>query len=332
MGGAGLALPVDVAENIRLNPALRSFNRGFKFDFPSLGYELDGVSISDLRDYAGNVNGGGLNDNNLVRYARQLGGRDTRYGFDAGIGFLVDGFSLMTYGQATVLGKPNQDLRNWSNAGSLNNPPVGSQLDAYGLGYHTVDLGYGKPTSMKNGSLALGGTLRIINAYYGHKIVRFDGAGVNVANGAEVQGADTNSKSGVGVDVGAIYTVKSTPRTHYGLVVQNLVEPSVRFDRQVADSAAVLGDNITPFKRAINVGVGHITENGKWLLAADLIDLGNNAGRGSLALGAMYNVSRSFGVGAGYNSLTGLTLGFSLFGINVAFENQRPRLEYEFKF
>lgn len=326
MGGAGLALPVNPTNNLRLNPAMIGFAPGdLSVEIPSLGYQLQGIKIGDLSDYLGSINDGSLDSDKIQELGLKFGRNDIRFGLDGTLGLRMGGFAVTGYAQAEVLAVPNADLKSYNgSSGSLGENP---QLDAYGLGYYTLGIGYGRQIPIRDAHLGLGVNVNIIKAYYAHKVAKYDSSTetADVTDGIDIDsGSDTNSKNGVGVDLGLLASSDVLKGTYAGLVVKNFIEPNVKFSQQLPDSTTVAVDNLRPFKRSINAGLGKTLDNGKFLLAADMLDLGNHAGNSSLALGAEYAPLSWFSVGAGYNSRTRFTVGCSIIGINISYSDQEP--------
>lgn len=327
MGGAGLALPIDIAQNHRLNPAMLGLaSSRFSFEYPNFGYHLDGFNISDLQSKFGNLGNGGLTNSQLTTVAQDFGESRKEVGINLGIGAEYAAFAVDMTGSANITTIPNalleQDVRSGTAASNFN---ANDQLDAYGLTAYEVGASYGKVLQTTTGEVSVGTTLNYAGAYYSHQYVSGTtiSSGGNATPGTELNGANYLNQSGVGLDVGALYDAGKNSNVYYGLTVTNLIEPNISFSRTTPVTSGgvtteVTDSNVEPFKRSVNVGVGGIVEK-KILLAGDIYDVGNNTGSQQLRLGGEYSFGSGLALRGGYNSLTGFTVGFSVLGINVAY-------------
>jgi hypothetical protein len=188
----------------------------------------------------------------------------------------------------------------------------------------SATISTGMPVPIKVGALQLGATAKLVKGYYSHQRVFWTGAGVTQGAGVEMGGKDAIDKSGVGIDLGALYSHPSSDKIFYGVVIENLVQPNVKFSRQLPGGEAnPIVDDVDVFKTAFNVGVGaKLTD--KVLGAFDLIDVGNRAGRFQVAAGAEVMVTNWLGVRAGYNSKTSFTLGLSFAGLSINLAGRAP--------
>ncbi len=327
MGGAGLALPLDIAQNHRLNPAMLGFATArLSFQYPSFGYHLDGLSLSDIKNKFGDLGTSGVDRNKLIAVAQELGGGQKTLGVDATLGVEYGGFSLDGDGSVNITTVPNQALINDSKAGVLSN--LNDQLDAFGITDYEIGLSYGKMLQTTTGNLSVGGTVKYVKAYYSHQYVSGEtittGSGSVVA-APEMNGANDISQSSAGMDAGLLFSAGKNANVYYGMTITNLIEPNIGFARYVpvtdpetGATTEVRGAEVNPFQRSVNLGVGGVVD-GKILLAADMYDVGNATGNSELRLGAEYAIAHGFAVRAGYNSATGFTVGFSVLGINFAY-------------
>jgi len=330
MGGAGLALPIDFSQSTRYNPALLGFGgRGVDFTFPQLGYRANGIDLGDIQDYLGDIGSGGLDVGRLNEFARRFGRRTSEFGVNGNAGISFGGFSFGGDGEAAVTMKPNAPLRAYNGSGNV---PANAQLDAYGFGYYSLNAGYGGKVRVPNGRLALGGTVKSVTGYYAHKIAGNINGNTAPVNGADISGgSDTIRKSGVGFDLGAVYSTEAMPNVYYGAVIENLVRPNVKFNRQLdgdnnlggPGTAPVIANGVDPFKTVTSVGVGAMLGR-NILVAADLYDIGNNAGRSEFRSGVEFQVARGFALSAGYNSRSAISVGVSVFGFSVTLAGRQP--------
>ena len=327
MAGAGLALPLDIAQNHRLNPAMLGYGSAkFSFQYPSFGYHLDGLSISDLQNKFGNIGQGGVDSNKLITVAQTLGDGQKTIGVDTTLGFEYGAFSLDGAGSANITTLPNSSLVSDTKSGSFTN--LNDQLDAYGLTDYEIGVSYGKLLQTTTGHLSVGGTIKSATAYYSHQYV--NGTAITTGSGStttapEMNGANDVNQTGVGADLGVLYDAGKNSNVYYGLTVTNLIEPNVSFNRYVpitdpntGVTTEVQGDSVKPFQRSINAGVGGVV-NGKILLAGDMYDIGNHAGNSQMRFGAEYAFGKGLALRGGYNTETGFAVGFSVLGINFAY-------------
>lgn len=338
MGGAGLALPIDIIQNHRLNPAMLGFGRRkIGLQYPEFGIQTKGIGISDFRDAFGDLNNGGVDSDKVVNLARKYGDRRVDAAADGSIGFVAGGFAISGGGAGAVASIPNASLSTFVASGNTDYSqlPADARLDAYGYAYYEVDASYGAPVRTGAGTLAIGGRLRDIKAYYGHKVADQGSiqSGAGVQNGAEFGGSndDTMDKNSLGFDLGVLYQPKVLSNLYVGATVENLVVPKVGFTRTLPNSD-VLTEDFNPFKTTTSVGVGAIV--GKTLLlAADIHDVFNRAGDEEVRLGGELNVGRLVSVRAGYNSRTAFTVGLSVGGFNFSLAgNQAVTFSSNIKF
>ena len=330
MGGAGLALPLDVFQNYRLNPAITAFGgKGFRLQYPQFGYRTDGLDLSDVTDLASDLTSGSGNENLAIRLARRYGGRDRDFGVTAGLGFFGGGFALSGEGEASVASRPNAVLKSFiGSGGDINNAPLDAQLDAYGFGYYQYAIGYANAVQLPKSRLATGIKVKQVRGYYAHKKAFGPSISGNttggVVNGSDVPGGeDFRDARAVGVDLGGIYSTDSLEGVYFGAVVENAVRPNVKFDSEAANNGTLRRDFVDPFATIFNFGLGYQYRQNV-LLAADLVDIGNRAGRGEFRTGVELGFARAFAGRAGYNSRTGFTYGVAVGGFNVQLGGQQP--------
>lgn len=328
MGGAGLALPINYGQQGVVNPSLFAFGRkSLNFNWPSIGYRLDGITISELKDKLGNIDKGGLDSSKLTSYATTFGDSQKSFGINGDLSITASGFGLIGGGEANVTTVPNAALQTWVKGGSNQANLTGTeQLDGYGLGYAQVGLGYGRFVPSTLGKLAVGATIKEVRGYYGHKIVNSAAIATNsnAINGTDVPaGSDTVQKDGVGVDAGVTLNPTLLKSLYAAFVVENLVQPNVKFDYQLPSSAQVINNDINVYGTTYDAGLGFVLSKRAYL-AADVIDITNRASRQELRLGASLNVLSVFNVSAGYSSRSHYTLGASAFGIDVIYSTTSP--------
>jgi hypothetical protein len=328
MGGAGLALPVDIGNNYRLNPAFLAFgSKAPTFQFPQLGYRLSGIGVGDIRDILGDVDQGGLDSDKVVDLAQQYGDRNLTLAVNADFGIRFAGLAIGARGEVGINTRPNEQLRNWSaNGGDLSNVDLGSRLDTYGYGTQQLEVGYGTSVRGKMGRLSIGFNARKITSYYAHKFADRDTIQSSNANGVQNGSGIANDfakAESFGMDLGVMYTLPGANNLYFGAVIENFIEPKIAFPFEAAGGGQGITPNgFDPFARNMSVGVGFVQD--KLMLAADIIDLGNRAGRMETRYGAELALSKSLALRAGYNSRTAFSYGVSLGGLNIQIGGQAP--------
>lgn len=328
MGGAGLALPFDIGNNYRMNPAFLGFgSKAPTIQWPSIGYKLDGFNISNVRDVIGNLNKGALDASGILNLARNYATEPKAVSFGGNVGFKIGGLSLGASGEAGVNSVPNAILQTWAqNGGDVNNVNIGSRLDAYGYGYQQLEVGYGNSIRSKAGKFTVGANMRRIKAYYAHKIADKDTIQNNnqggLQNGSGLTG-DFSTKESVGIDLGVLYNMPNMNNLFIGGLIQNAIEPNIKFDYEAPGGGSPITTNgFAPYKRTYNFGVGY--GHDKIMLAADWVDVGNNAGGQQLRYGGELAISKNAFLRAGYNSKTAFTYGLSIGGFNIQLGGKAP--------
>ncbi len=328
MGGAGLALPIDVGNNYRMNPAfLGCGSKRPVFSWPSIGYKLDGISYSGVNDVIGSIDKGGLDANSILTLARRYANSDKAVAFNGNAGFRFGGLAIGATGEAGVNSVPNAALQTWAqNGGDVNNVPANGRLDAYGFGYQQFEVGYGNSVRSNSGKVTVGMNMREIKAYYAHKFA--DGTTIQSNNGNGVQNGsgitgDFVSKTGTGMDLGVLYNFPGNNDLYLGTVIQNFVEPNIAFNYEAPGGGnPIVPGGFDPFKRTFNVGMGYVKNN--LLLAADWVDLGNHAGGQQFRAGAEVGLTKTIFIRAGYNTATNTTYGVSINGLNIQLGGRVP--------
>jgi len=328
MGGAGLALPLDIGNNYRMNPAFLGFgSKAPSLQWPSLGYKLDGFSLSNVNDVVSNINHGGLDASGILTLARNYATEPKAVAFNGNVGFKIGGFAIGASGEAGVNSGPNAILQQWAqNGGDVNNVPVGSRMDAYGFGYQQTEIGYGSALQTKAGKFTVGANLKRIKGYYAHKFA--DANTIQNNNQGGVQNGsglltDFATKESTGLDFGVLYNLPKINNLYIGGLIQNAVEPNIKFNYEAPGGGhPIVPDGFAPYKRNYNVGLGYIQD--KLVVAADWIDLGNHAGNQQLRYGAELAISKNTFLRAGYNSQTAFTYGLSIGGFNIQLGGKAP--------
>ncbi|MBI1331879.1 MAG: hypothetical protein JST12_00740 [Armatimonadetes bacterium] len=328
MGGAGLALPVDVGNNYRMNPAFLAFgSKAPTLQWPGLGYKLDGISISNVRDVVGTIDHGGLDANGILTLASKYGESPKAVAFNGNVGFRMGGLAIGAKGEAGINSIPNASLQTWAQAGGdTNNVPADARLDAYGYGYQQVEVGYGNSVRSKAGKFTLGANVRRIKAYYAHKFADSatiaSGDSNGVQNGSGITG-DFATQDSTGVDVGLLYNFPNVNNLYIGTVIENFIEPNIAFNYEAPGGGQpIIPGGFDPYKRTFNLGLGYVQD--KVLMAADLVDIGNNSGGQQFRAGAEFKIGGNSYFRTGYNTQTAFTYGFSVGGFNIQLGGKAP--------
>ena len=325
MGGAGIALPLDVYQTHRLNPALLGFaGKKLRVGVPYLGYHTDNVSLGQINDLIGDIDKGGVADDQVVKLARKYGSDIKEFGLNAGTGVSYAGFALSFRAEADVRSVPNKPFRDFLATGDddYNNAPLNSRLDAYGIGFYETTASYGHeiPLPKKDDRVSLGVSIRAVSAFYAHKIADVSAIanGSGVRNGTELsdENDDVIQRSALGADFGALASFAKIPNAYFGVAVRNAVEPNVTFVRTGPDADFPLRRDLRPFKRQVGIGAAYVQK--RYLAALDVVDLGDHAGAQAVRFGAEYAFNKLFAVRAGYDTRSKFTVGVSIGGLNAA--------------
>lgn len=331
MGGAGLALPVDIQLSGRMNPALFAHNKGYRVSLPQLGYELDGLTYNQARDILKKVENGGVTASTVGTLAKQYADARKEFGGSGGFALALDGLNISVDGAANVTSIPNASLATWSKAGATGLPPSDAQLDAYGFGYYATNFGYAKTVSDKEAKVDVGIQAKLINGYFSHYYVDATQLTTSSTMGlpaTEMGGNSSLSNRSFGLDFGALVTLPTKgSRSFVGFTVQNLVEPKTSFLRtlpgQVQTSTPPLASTtFNPFARQFAVGFASQTDRTNFAL--DWVDLGNHAGVQALRAGFELNLNKGLSFRVGYDSRTKGTFGLSIGQLHVNFAEKNP--------
>ena len=335
MGRAGLALPGDTINQGRINPAIYGLApSGFRFQFPRFSFRLDGIGVGDLNDVIGEANNGGIDASKLSDIAREFGDENIQFGAGAGLGLFFGGLAIDFNGDALVAGLPNATLQNWVNTGAAGNVPIGSRLDAYGLGQYEIGFGYGKRfNTAGSADVSVGVRAKIVRSYYSHRFADANSIQNNLDGtlAPEMGGNDVLDESGFGLDLGFVASSSKTQGLFFGATIENLLEPKTTFQSTLPNGIPGT-DTIQPYQRTVNLGVGYLAPK-NFHVAADLVDVFNGAGGKEFRAGAQWNVSKGFALRGGYESRAGFTFGVGLGGFNLALGgNSAGQLGYALRF
>ena len=334
MGGAGMALPIGVGSRGSLNPALYAYGpKRFSLDAPSLGYHTAGVTTSSLRrDLKDLTSGKNISSDKATQLARDLGKQISDFGAELGDGFLWDGFHLAGESEANVATFPNAPLQREAQAGVFQD--LNDNLDAYGYGYWGLDLGYGHtlplPSHSFHGELTAGLNVRFVHSYYAHRFISgneiIQSGSSQPGFASEMNGKNTLNKSGVGLDFGLNYGFGNREKIYLGAAVHNLIEPRNAYASTFPDEQGFgfPGEvNFNPFKRHVDAGIGYMP-SAKLGIAADFVDMGNNAQMSEFRTGVDYTVNKWLNLQAGYGTRRSYVVGVGVGFFNVAIGPKIP--------
>ncbi len=322
MGGAGIAVLRRPANQASLNPAAVAYIKNFQFGAGSFDTSVRGASLRTLLDDL-NVGTGSVADlNNTATLLRKFARRDTQLVLTGDLGLFANGFGITVGGLIDARLLPNESLRNWArNDGNPANIPNDARGALIAVGVFSLpDVMAGVRFTADDGELAVGAKLRFLQFYYTHYFAQ--GAQLQGSAGVrapELQGRNYLERSSTAVDLGFIWRPTSDANYTIAAVVENFIEPNVRFEATDRNGTVF---RFKPFVRTYHLGVAVDLETGT-LFVLDLIDIGNNAGRGEVRTGVEQRVGR-FALRAGYASRTGFTAGLGLGGFNIAYSEQFP--------
>lgn len=332
MGGAGLALGTDISRSGARNPAWHALKPQTRFFWPDLRFDLNGVNFGSFDEFFNSSSSGSLDTASLGKLARTFGDRRVEAGLNFSLGGQFGAFGLDFASEGFVTTIPNQSLRTWVGAGSnLAAVPADARLDGYGIGLAELGFVGGHVIPSEKDEIAVGGRLKIVRSYFTHYLA--DAVAIVSGGSAaapEMGGDKVKEKNGFGLDAGLQWNSKATPGLMGALVVNNLLEPNVKFDT-FGPGVGGASQRVKPFARSLDLGLGF--DKGPWVAAVDIVDLGNNAGRQELRYGAEVHAGRWVAVRAGYGSRTGWTIGAGLAGFNIAYSGRYPlEASYAFRF
>lgn len=323
MGGAGLAVIRRPTALAFQNPAMAAYiarpSGAGSVDFSSRGAGVQSL-LDDLNIGQGSAADIGTTATLLRTYARQ----DTQLQITGDLGVIANGVVVSVGGIVDARLLPNEPLRIWARTdGNPNNIPANARADLIAISAISLpDVAAAIRLPAEQGDLAMGVRLRNLKFYYTHYVAdkaRLQEGG-SATRAPELQGRDYIERSALGVDLGFLWQPTADKTYTLALVVENFVEPNIRFQATNRDGQVF---NFKPLKRTYNAAVAFDLETGS-LIAIDFIDVGNNAGKGEIRLGYEQRLARGFALRAGYASKTGWTAGLGIGGFNVAYSDRLP--------
>jgi hypothetical protein len=305
------------------NPAAIAYVRGFRINISNLDLSTQGATMNDLLDDLKFEQGSITNPDRGAELLRKYARDDTRLVLTAGAGIFMKGMAITagTIVDARLL--PNEPLRNWARtSGDPNQIPDNSRGDIIAVAALSLpDVTTGMHLPIPNGELAVGVRVRRLQLFYTHyfadaKLLR---AGGESFRAPELGDRDFLEHTATGVDLGFLWKPSKKQPYTFALVAENLVEPNIRFDATNRNGETF---RFKPLKRVYHVGMGAEMNTGT-LLALDMIDVGNNAGRGEVRLGLEQRIG-TLALRTGYASKTGWTAGLGFGGFNIAYSESFP--------
>ncbi len=322
MGGAGVAV-VDRSERSNaINPAsLALTDRKSKLSFPQIGVAAHGIPIKQAYDHL--IRNPSSND--AVSLARDFGNQDSSFGAGVAWGLKLGHNDITATGIGEVRVQPNISLINWSNTANGNVALLtgNERADIIGAAIYSLPIvgvaervsPLGSPTQVDAGA-----RVKLSRAMYSHYVVNSTNIAANTgaAPAPEMNGDSVLGKNGIGIDVGFLVH----PAHHTGLsgaiVITDLLEPNFRFNGTDRTGAAAKYD-LQP--RSITLGSAY--ENGRVLVAADIVDITRAYGNVQGRTGIEYRVKK-FAFQTGYSSARGFTAGVGYRAFQIAVGSRTP--------
>jgi hypothetical protein len=178
--------------------------------------------------------------------------------------------------------------------------------------------------------LSIGARVKIVRSYYTHRFADANAIQNNTAGtlAPEMNGQDTIDETGIGLDLGAVFSASKDQGFFIGATLENALVPKTTFD---STSPILQTNTIRPYPRTFNLGFGYVTP-GKAVFAADYVDAFNGAGAQELRVGSEL-LFGSIALRGGYESRSGFTAGIGFAGFNLAFGgNSSGQLSYALRF
>ncbi len=322
MGGAGIAVLRRPERQASLNPAAVAYVKNFRIGAGSIDTSARGASLRTLLGDLDVGTGSVADLANTATLLRKFARQDTELLLTGDLGLFANGFGISVGGLLDARLLPNEALRNWArNDGNPVNIPSTARGDLIAVGVFSLpDMMGGVRFSADDGELAVGAKLRFLRFYYTHYLAQ--GAQLQGSAGVrapELQGRDFLERTTTALDLGFIWRPAGDSNYTLAAVVENFIEPNVRFEATDRNGQVF---RFKPLVRTYHLGVAVDTETGT-LFVLDLVDIGNNAGRGEVRAGIEQRVGR-LALRTGYASRTGWTAGLGLGGFNIAYSEQFP--------
>ncbi len=322
MGGAGLAVMRRPGAQLYQNPAAVAYIKGVRFGVGSFDVSTRGASLTRLVDELKFRRGSVVDIEEGASILRRFAREDTRLVATGDLGLALNGIAISAGFVLDARLLPNGVLRNWARTdGNPNTIPSNSRGDIIAIGVVSLpDITVGTRLNYAGGDLAVGARFRSLRMYYTHFFADETALRNNrdAIRAPELGTRNFIEKSASGVDIGLLWRSEGGS-TSYALVVENLIEPNVRFDATNRDGNPIV---LKPFKRTIHAGIAtELIDGGLWVL--DFVDIGNNAGRAEIRTGYEQRLG-GLTLRSGYASRTGWTFGLGIGGFNIAYSDEFP--------
>ena len=281
MGGAFTAV-ADDSTTFYWNPAGLANTRQFQFQPPSIQVRTD--SNLDWQDVLNNLP---TSDIERMRLLKQLGSGVSSIEVSANLTMVSNGLAIFT--QPT--GRATLDASDVTFAGDY--PVMGSRATIQGSGLLYTGLSGARRI---NGNSAIGVTVKAVRAMGYSETIEY----VDATGGTGVVAESETNDTGVGMDLG--YLLHLSRQSSFGLVVRNLVRPSL--------------GSMSP-DRTVTLGLAHRVMNGKLLLSADVE---NAFGDSNVNVGMEFMAGKNCRLWAGvYQDKPTLGLGLDTMGGRLQF-------------
>jgi hypothetical protein len=289
MGGAGIATSGTADGATRNNVASLAFDKGnVRVYAPNLGIRAQGA-VRQQRGLDYLLGLGSLGQ--AAKLVRDYGNRDSTFAVNASAGVRVGHLEILTNAVGTGTTKASGSNTDVTVDGVYNFPSIGFAAVV--------------PGQKGRMQLAVGGRVKYANVVHSRLIVDSNG---NATPAPEMNGRETDTKQGIAGDLGLMLKERDGGPLSLGLAVTNAIKPK----------APVGG---ATFLTTASLGAGYVKKN--VTVAVDLVDLTRTAGDTQLRAGAEVKAG-PLPLRAGYSSLTGVTYGTRLFGVDLAFSRKQP--------
>jgi hypothetical protein len=345
MGGAGLAVVGDPVTSGSVNPAAYAFKGSrFRMMLPSADFRMQGTSLSQIRR---DIQDATDDEDSAIDLAKRLGRQDTTAELAGLAGVSVGPIVLSIDGQASMKLQPGEGFKSWANSESVSPADLSKYnsntaiMDALAIGDYepladalradgyysdlnavafvalpSVGFGISVPKN-PNWNIGIRAKMLKSRAVFERITPTVDSVELSgdslTAIGLDFYTDDSvaidTDDSGLGVDLGVIYTVPDSDiHLTTALVMNNIVKPNlegVGLQRMFSvGAAASLRDNV--------------------VVAADLVNINRACNQSmKLRVGAEVSPVRWLAVRAGYGGGS-FTCGLGLSGFNIAISSNMP--------
>jgi hypothetical protein len=300
--------------------------QAYSFYFPTFALRASNA-ISAGRGYQFLFNGQRPRDTVGIALDSRDGNGD--FGANSSLSFRVGQVEIGGFAVGRGRAQPNAEFIEWATTARNQPPPEGVRSDILATGYYTLPALTGairipqrpRDKGKSRYEYAVGARLKYMQASYLHYIV--DRAALlnrnEVKRASEMGGRDRLTKSGLGMDLGIQMLPNKDNDLSAALVIANVINPGFTFQGTDRNDNPVAYNVL---KTTATAGIGY--RFGLTTLAGDLVDITASAGKRQLRLGVEQIVYPFVAVRSGYNTGTGFSWGFGLFGFDLAFGKRQP--------